>query len=120
MRSFALIILIMTLHVPTAKSAEAAARGLGTLTCAKFAQVYRDDPDRADLLFGSWAQGFMSGRNVTLMRDKNVYRDLASETADEENLGIRQYCDAHPLVTFLQAVEIHFLTLPIKSVPQSN
>ena len=55
-----------------------------------------------------------SGRNVALMIDNRVCRELGVETADEENLSFRQYCDAHPPVTFLQAVEVHFLKLPIK------
>jgi hypothetical protein len=38
--------------------------GAGSSTCADYTQEYRRDPDTANNLYFSWAQGFMSGQNV--------------------------------------------------------
>ncbi len=56
--------------------ADSVARGLGSQTCAQFAEQYRANPQRADIAYISWAQGFMSGWNFALMDSKNVYRNL--------------------------------------------
>jgi len=72
----------------------------------------------SDLVYGSWAQGFMAGWNYALFSEYHFYRDLGVKSADEENFHIRQYCDAHPLATFVEAVIDLWFTLPLK--PQSN
>jgi hypothetical protein len=50
--------------------------GLGATTCGEFAEHYTKDPNLADLMYGSWAQGFMSGWNLELASARHVYRDF--------------------------------------------
>ena len=38
--------------------------GAGITSCAMFAQEYGKDPDLVERLYFSWAQGYMSQRNV--------------------------------------------------------
>ena len=116
MRVFVLAVLFGLSQAQTAESKEMVARGLGTTTCAEFANLYRADPKGTEIAFASWAQGFMSGWNFALM-DRGSYRDLGSEDSDYANFEIRQYCDAHPLAGFVQAVMAHFLDLPVKPMP---
>jgi hypothetical protein len=116
---FVFAVIIVSLHVSECLAKEVVARGLGTYSCGQYAQMYRTNPKQTDFAFGSWAQGFMSGWNWSLM-DKKIFHDMGAETADEMDFALRQYCDAHPLASFVQAVIQHFEKLPAKSMPQSN
>ena len=49
----------------TTNSKADAIMGPGSVTCGKFAADYRQNPDQVDNLFFTWAQGFMSGFNIT-------------------------------------------------------
>jgi hypothetical protein len=111
--------LMVSIHASAASAKEAVATGLGSYTCSQYAQMYRNDPQHTDIAFGSWAQGFMSGLNWSLM-DQKMYRNLGEETADDAFFAFRQYCDAHPLATFVQAVLDHYSKLPLKRMPHSN
>lgn len=112
--------LAMPLFMPhVAQAAEVAARGIGTLSCAQFAQMYRADPKDANVVFGSWGQGFMSGWNAVMIQNHS-YRDLGSETVDETSSYIREYCDQHPLGSFVDAVMDTLLKMPLKVSPQPH
>ena len=89
------------------------------MTCGEFAKMVRDDPKNVEHFFGSWAQGFMSGWNFALL-EQSFYRDIGSESVEETDFFIRQYCDAHPLATYAQAVMNVFSKMPVKAVPQSK
>jgi hypothetical protein len=67
-------------------------------------------------LYTAWAQGFISGRNFELIYENNTYRDLDAKSPEEADQDIRQYCAAHPLVSFLQAASSLFATLPLKKI----
>jgi hypothetical protein len=100
--------------------ADSVARGLGSQTCAQFAEQYRAAPEHADLAYMSWAQGFMSGWNFALIDSKNTYRNLDALTFDAQATHLRQFCNNHPLASFVQAVIDLFNSLPLKKMPQSN
>jgi hypothetical protein len=88
-----------------------AVQGAGTATCGEFAQVYRLDPSRTELVFGSWAQGFVSGQNrVTLHSGR--YVDLSENKIEGQNAYLRRYCDEHPLAPFYKGVIEYYGTLP--------
>jgi hypothetical protein len=89
------------------------------MTCGEFAKMVRDDPNNIERVFGSWAQGFMSGWNLGLL-EQSFYRDIGSETVEETDLFIRHYCDEHPEATYSQAVMNAFARMPVKAVPQSK
>jgi hypothetical protein len=112
------ILLAVAFAIALAESAvaDSVARGLGADTCAHFAEYYRADPEFADMAYITWAQGFMSGWNyATMMDSKNVYRDLGDEKSlQTQAMHIRQFCNNHPLATFVEAVMDLYVSLPLK------
>jgi hypothetical protein len=56
-----------------ASSTESAWAGIGASSCGEFSEMYRSDPNQAEFMFFSWAQGFMSGLNTgTFNTDKGT------------------------------------------------
>jgi len=72
--------------------------GAGTATCAQYLKI-SDDEDKKQL-FLSWAQGFISGINLT------NNGDVVGEFANSELLTawLEQYCKKNPLEQFDAAV----------------
>jgi hypothetical protein len=91
--------------------------GLGSLSCAEFAKMYRDDPSTTELYFFSWAQGFMSGMNMGALATKNTTRDLAGITADQQR-ALRTYCANNPLKNYMDGVIEYYGKLPVS--PQNS
>jgi hypothetical protein len=106
-------------HIRVAYPEEMLVRGVGTTTCAEFAKMVRNDPKNVERVFGSWAQGFMSGWNFALL-EQSFYRDIGSESVEQTDFSIRQYCDTHPSATYTEAVMNVFSKMPMKAVPQSK
>ena len=55
----------------------------------------------------AWAQGFLSGHNFAVLayaKNSSVAPDLKSLSLEEQQAFIRQYCDAHPLGSYMDAV----------------
>jgi hypothetical protein len=80
-----------------ARAVEAAVKGLGTQTCARFLEHIRSD-SRFEFEYIDWALGFMSGMNfVDLARDRMApLRNLAAKTPQEQMAYMRDYCAANP------------------------
>lgn len=119
MRVVTLSILAVVLGAHVAQANEMVARGIGTASCAQYAEIYRSDPKFAQLVYELWAQGFMSGWNFGVI-DKRFYKDIGSKTVEEMNFYINAYCDAHPLSPYLEAVMDALLKMPLKPMSQSN
>ena len=79
-------------------------RGVGAVTCGEFARQYSIRPDFAELMFLTWAEGYMSARNDLLFTDRKEFRDLNSKSDEEQFAHLRLYCDQHPLSNFVDAV----------------
>ena len=96
--------IFMALMWNSARAAEQfGARGVGTTTCADFSQLYKDDPSETALVFGSWAQGFLSGWNyVTSVQ--GVMRDLGAKSAKEQIAYMLEYCRSHPQDVVYKAI----------------
>jgi hypothetical protein len=109
---------IASLYIGAAIAEPMAARGFGSFSCAEFTKQYKADPKFFGALYTAWAQGFMSGRDFELIAKSNTYRDLDGKSPEEADEYVRQYCDAHPQESFLQAVSSFFATLPLKPVPR--
>jgi hypothetical protein len=88
-----------------------AAAGVGVGSCSEFARKYKEDPDLAETVYFSWAQGFMSGWNYDLLNSKQPIYDLSSQTMQQQQFFIRNYCNQHPLATFSEAV-FEIVSLP--------
>jgi hypothetical protein len=83
-------------------------RGVGTSSCAEFGIHYKKNPKLADLVYGEWAQGFMSGMNTQLLSDGKPARNIPAG----DNGQIRQLCDQRPSATYFEVVRNYFATLP--------
>ena len=89
--------------------------GMGTNSCSKFAEVYRESPARWEILFFSWAQGFMSGLNFERI-ELGQYRDMSAMPTGAQKNVIRVYCDRHPLGNYMDAVIDLYQRLPLMNV----
>jgi hypothetical protein len=76
-------------------------RGAGAMSCAKYAEAYRQTPALADAVFVAWAQGYISGINSGMEED--AYFDLGAKTSDEMQRVLRKYCNDRPLANFRDA-----------------
>jgi len=111
--ALALAILIQ----PTSSKADYAYAGMGATACGKIAQEYRQNPTGIEGLMMTWAQGFMSGENLSISAKSTGYRDLQAMTIEAQTQSLRNYCDEHPLAEFVDAVIDLYVKLPLKNYP---
>lgn len=86
-------------------------RGVGLTSCARYAELYKRDPKTIELVFGSWAHGFMAAFNLQLSMIGQPIRSDARST-DEQSRQIRMLCDAYPLRDFWSVVYQYHLSIP--------
>jgi hypothetical protein len=100
------ILILVTCSVATADSLIV---GAGTSSCGDFIKHYKQHPDATDLVYLSWVQGFISGKNDLLIRTGKP-RNLPDK--DEIVSAIHSYCDAHPLGNLLKMASQYYNSLP--------
>lgn len=86
--------------------------GGGAQSCGEFGQLYGQNPAVTEQSFYTWAVGFMSGWNMAASWAGTPERNLSAESAAAEMQDLREYCDEHPLATYMEAVEVVFFKLP--------
>ena len=86
------------------------AQGFGLSSCAEYAADYRRSPEALETIYFTWAQGFISGVNADRAND---FFDLKAKTPHEMRRLIRQYCNAHPLANYREAVLELMKSLPV-------
>jgi hypothetical protein len=120
MKSICGIAFVLGLLSQTTNSmADYAIMGPGSVSCGKFAADYRQNPDQVDNLFFTWAQGFMSGFNIT--ETTGSYRDMTAVPIDAQKKFILNYCDQHPSLEYAKAVmELYHYKLPLKKTPPAS
>lgn len=92
-------------------------RGIGANSCAQVAKAYANDPDTVEVMAMSWAQGFMTATNISFASmGTHRYRDLGGDVKGQW-AHMREYCDAHPLVEFSEAVLDLYHTMSFKNYP---
>jgi hypothetical protein len=116
-RSLNAAMIIAALTVPANAGQTFIGMGPGTFTCGQFSKWYAQNPSHTDDNFFFWAQGYMSGMNIALASDTKHYRDMAAIATETQQFWIRQYCDAHPLAGYTDAVFDVFKKLPMKPMP---
>jgi hypothetical protein len=84
--------------------------GIGTTSCAQFAELYRDTPEETETVFYSWAMGVMSGLNVSL-REERANLMPHNFGADAQKGYIRRFCDERPADLYVDAVMELYATL---------
>lgn len=87
--------------------------GDGMVTCGHFAEQYRISPSVVEDSFYAWAEGFMTALNVAALNGKSA--PLNEVPILQQKSTIREYCDAHPLATYMEAVISLYRSLPSES-----
>jgi hypothetical protein len=120
MKSICGIAFVLGLLSQTTNSiADPAIMGPGSVTCGKFAAEDRQNPDQVDSLFFTWAQGFMSGFNIT--ETTGTYRDMAAVPIDAQKKFILNYCNQNPSLEYAKAVmELYHYKLPLKKTASAS
>ncbi|HXZ00337.1 MAG TPA: hypothetical protein VEI03_10075 [Stellaceae bacterium] len=71
--------------------------GLGANSCARFSEMYGNDPASTETTFFTWAQGFMSAINLVLLgREHQRSTNLALWDVERQKRHILSYCAANP------------------------
>lgn len=104
------VLVVIVIGEASAQQPQAGMMGAGSGTCAAYVQEYRRDPDTANNVYFSWAQGYMSGQNVA--RDKNPMRDLNALPVSTQLDFLKRFCDQKPTALFAVAAQNLFNALP--------
>lgn len=86
--------------------------GLGVHSCAEFAKSYAANPVVTEDLYFTWAQGFMSGLNLSLVSNTGSFRYIDGNDMASHKLRIRSFCATHPLAPYVGAVMDLLNSLP--------
>jgi hypothetical protein len=86
------------------------AMGTGVSTCGVFAKEYAKNPHEIENYYFNWAQGYMTGRNLSYSYED--WRQLNAISVERQERKLRDYCDAHPLKQFVDAVSDLYDSLP--------
>lgn len=81
--------------------------GAGGVTCARYAQFYRRNPDRYGELFFQWSQGFMSATDMDRHINHAPILNLnpSAFPVEEQRTFMNKYCDEHPLRLWVDATQ---------------
>ena len=83
-------------------------------SCAEFAKSYAANPTVTEELYFTWAQGVMSGLNLSSASDTGTYRYIEGNDMVSHKIRIRSYCEAHPLTQYVGAVLDLLKSLPVR------
>lgn len=86
--------------------------GAGMVSCAEFAEAYRQNPGPVETQFFSWAQGYMSANNEPKRLRNEPTRNLRGISNATQKQLLRAFCDQRPLSNFMQAVRGLYDSLP--------
>jgi hypothetical protein len=108
------VILIAGAH-SSAYAQNSAVIGGGTATCGQYAESYKRSPANADAVFMSWAQGFLSGWKLSLLKaGGSPTKNLSAKTPEQMADHIHLFCDQNPLKPFFLAALDFYETLPAR------
>jgi hypothetical protein len=119
MREIIAVFAVAAINASPALAQSGAMRGVGTGSCGEFAKAYRTNPQLAEVVWGTWAQGLMSGMNLQLAIDGKRMR-LIPPPDQGESAHFRQVCDSRPLAPFYDVVFNYFNSLPLSQAKNSN
>ncbi len=110
-------VLLLTLATAASsfgQSSGSGSYGLGSNSCAYFGQEYGRNPQVTELGYFLWAQGFISGMNLSALANHLVWRDLTGSDPEAIKRSIRAFCNANPLATFGAAALDAYGKLPAR------
>jgi len=111
-RAAFVILIVLTGGSEFAAAEHMALQGWGTVTCAAFAYMYKEDPKLVEDHLFDWAQGMMSGLNAANIVGGQGTRDLGSMSTDQQRGALRTFCDRHPRSNYYDAVMDLFASMP--------
>ncbi len=85
--------------------------GVGTSSCGKFTNSYKESPAKTETLYFSWTQGFMSSINFNRKMQNGTAVDFTAIPSAAQLSWIRGYCQKNPMKTYLRATTELFLAL---------
>jgi hypothetical protein len=97
---------MLLLWFSSAAGEEIAVTGVGMSPCSEVVQYYRTNPNPAgvELVFFSWAEGFMTGWNVASADQKDLKIDLSMMNTDDQKKYMREYCEHHPTKKYIDGI----------------
>lgn len=81
-------------------------------SCTDFAKDYAAYAGKAEDIYFTWAQGFMSALNLNLSANQGVYRVIDGAAMPTYKIQIRSFCDGHPLAPYAAAIMDLMASLP--------
>ena len=107
MSAFAVCVGLAALSSSLPAAQEYRSMGAGTKSCAVFARTYKDKPKTAEMIYFSWAQGYMSGTNRAAgQNSKDIHpTNLNAKSVATQQKFIREFCDRNPLKDYRDAVD---------------
>jgi hypothetical protein len=94
---------------------EAGMMGAGSGKCGDYVREYQRDPDVANNVYFSWAQGYMSGLNFEQLALKKRMRNLNALPVASQLDYLMVYCKQKPDELFVMAARNLFNALPPNS-----
>ncbi|MCS3689081.1 hypothetical protein [Bradyrhizobium elkanii] len=87
--------------------------GIGTASCAEFAQDYYHNPAVAETAYTDWLLGFLTGANITASALNKPERNIGAWSIRDIKSNMRDYCNDHPLASYIEAAIELFKQLPV-------
>src|SRR5262245_10339635 len=111
LRTSSFVLLLLAFASPILAEGSNVVSGVGTSSCGKFMNSYKENPARTESLYFSWAQGFMSSINFNRKLQNGTPIDFGVSPSAAQLSWIRSYCQKNPLKTYLRAATELFLAL---------
>ena len=103
MKTLLALALAATLATPVLAGEHAEEMGVGLTPCADFTEMSKGNPG-TEIIFYSWAQGFISAANRSRLMQGGDSANVAALTFEQQTGQLRAYCKAHPLQEYMYAV----------------
>src|SRR5262245_50042264 len=111
LRTSSFVLLLLAFASPVLAEGSNVVSGVGTSSCGKFMNSYKENPARTKNLYLSWAQGFMSSINFNRKMQNGTPIDFGVSPSAAQLGWIRSYCQKNPMKTYLRAATELFLAL---------
>jgi len=122
----AVVLLSLAFASPVLAQKANVVSGIGNTSCGKFMTSYKENPAKAETLYFSWAQGFMSSINFNRKMQNGTPIDFGAMPSAAQFSWVRDYCQKNPMKSYLRAATELFLAVeqaqgsPSKKAPESE
>jgi hypothetical protein len=109
-RAGALVMGLLLLAGSPAAAEPAVGAGVGTYSCQEFTRASAGDEER-ELLYFSWAQGWMTAWNLEQVQAGKPTRDLSAPSIADQRGFLSKWCAVHPTELYMKGVYELYLSL---------